>query len=234
MSRNVLVAALALLVAVASAQTVNTQVNGLVLTNGLTSITDASALNTTNQSVGIAYLTDDDASTFVFNLGINLPSTSAIQGTFAGPLSASSTGIYFVCMSDNGNLVNGPSFDVQLQLAGGLTTIRSYGDANFFVTPQQILTVSTYNNSNGAFAASFAPTWNALYAYLHIPFADFGVTNDQVIGIKLSNFTSQYPDFSFIGAGYAGSPIPEPSTYGLILGGLALAGAAIRRRKSAK
>ena len=32
---------------------------------------------------------------------------------------------------------------------------------------------------------------------------------------------------------FAAAPIPEPSAYGLFLGGLALAGAALRRRRQA-
>lgn len=236
MRRNILLAGLAIGSAAASAQTVNTQVNGLTLTNGLSSLTDSSALNTAyaNRTFGITYLTDNDASSFVFQLGQSLPSSSAIQGTFAGPISASSTGIYIIGHSDNGGLFSGPSFDVQLQLAGGLTAIRSYGDANFVVTTQQIPILSVYLNQNGANVVGVEPNYNALYAYLHIPFADFGVSGGQVVGIKLGNFTAQYPDFSYIGAGYAGTPVPEPSAYGLVLGGLALAGAVMRRRKTAR
>jgi hypothetical protein len=71
------------------------------------------------------------------------------------------------------------------------------------------------------------------FAYLHIPFSDFNLSGSQVLGIKLSDFNGLHPDIAYIGAGYAGSPIPEPSTYGLVLGGLALVGAAMRRRKKA-
>ena len=232
--------------AAVSAQTVNTQVNGLVLTNGLSSLSDSSGIyNGLNTSYGITYLTDNDTTTLIFNIGVGVG--GSIRGTFGGTVSSSATGVYIIGTAEAGSwnsnvptLYNGPTFSVQLDLVGGLTSSRNYGDANFFITSQTILIASYYQNgfngiTTGSYVvnASFDPSVDHLvYSYAYIPFSDFGATYDQVLGIKLGNFTSQYPDIGYIGLGYAGAApaVPESSTYGLALGGLALVGAVIRRR----
>jgi hypothetical protein len=60
--------------------------------------------------------------------------------------------------------------------------------------------------------------------------AGFGALNTIRSNIYYTNNGTNYPalDIAF----GSSTRVPEPSTYGLILGGLALAGAAIRRRKA--
>lgn len=232
MSRHLLLATLVLGSATASAAN-NTQLNGVTLTNEISSFSDTSAFyNGPQLATGISYLTDNDISTCATNFGAPSAGGDSIQAVFSEAISAPANGIFIVGLAPGGSSTINGDFMIQLELTSGLTTARTYGDANFVVTSQTVSSFDYYQNSDGTVELNTVLP-SAKYAYLFASFAEFNVNASDVIGIRLSGFTSQYPDLSYIGAGYAGTPIPEPSTYGLILGGLALAGAAMRRRKKA-
>lgn len=239
MSRHLLLAALALGFATASATDI-TEINGLTLTNGLGSISDPSALGTVNQNLAIATLTDSDLSTGIVNIGSS--SLLPLVGSFSGPISSLATSVFFIQPFIGGQNPTGP-FTLQLILTGGnLTEGLEYVAEDYTATTQAIPVSQAYfiNAGSGEIyeteeqLANIGLTSDSLYGYLQVPFSDFGVDYTQVTGVRLSSLGAPFPDFTYIGLGYGGAPIPEPSTYGLILGGLALAGAAMRRKKISK
>jgi len=225
-----LVAGVAFSPLVATAQSTYTTLNDtLNLVAGLTNLTSVTAIGTTNQSVGINYITDSSwSATGIANLG---SSGGTLAGTFGGAnYFASSNNVILIGSANSlGNPAWG-SWTVRMLLSDDTySSSFSYTNSNLVNNTISAAALDANNsffiNSSGNLAT--ATPLNTYYQQLNI--ADFDTGNIGVKGIELSSMGSAFPDISYIGVT---SPVPEPSTYALLaLSAAGLGGYVLRRRR---
>ncbi|MGA1124939.1 MAG: PEP-CTERM sorting domain-containing protein [Chthoniobacterales bacterium] len=222
----------------ADAQSTYTTTNGEVnLIAGLTNLSSATAINTTNQATGISYITDSSWSTGIANLGgeadpVNpsgnpLPNNGTLAGTFGG-------GTYFASL--NGIILIGAG---STNSAWGGWTLRlllsddtysgsiSYTDSDL-VTNSSVTTATNSEFFQNTLASVISPGAVPTY-YQTLDIADFDTGNIGIKGIEMSAMAFPFPDITYIGVT---GVVPEPSTYALLaLSAAGLGGYVLRRRQ---
>lgn len=226
--RNLLLAALALgLASVQAANTVN--FDGVTL-EGLTTLTDTSAFNNFSEAAktgAIAVLTDANWN----NGGVDSMNGGPLVGEFGQTFSASGNYLYLLSpglITNTGHSNHIGTFTAALLLANDqLVSAGAYDDLSFTVTAYAAPGIY-YGRDGINDMSSYGP----VIQYVRIDLGLYDTQGVGVKGVKLDNFTGPWLDLNYVGI--TAAPIPEPSTYSLVFGGLALAGAAIRRRQLKK
>ena len=210
----------------ASAQSTYTTTNGEVnLVAGLTNLSSTTAINSTNQSVGIDYITDGSwSATGIANLGSY---GGTLEGTFGGANYFASLNNMILIGAGGPNPAWG-SWTVRLLLSNDTYSAGvSYSNSDLVVNPAVLTAADAeffQNNNAGIFSPGAVNTY-----YQLLDIAAFDTGNIGVKGIELSNMGDPYPDITYIGVT---SPVPEPSTYALLaLSAAGLGSYVLRRRR---
>jgi hypothetical protein len=167
---------------------------------------------------------DVELSLFVFedpNFEINYTFSTMLEvhGNFVDFALGSST-------SNARNLPAGSLIDATLNFSNNnyidFSAYRQRIDPEFSFTD----TDGEFYNTTGYAGLRFTKGLDIFYGWMQIQVTNSGNNAIQAVLIDWA-----YQDSPGVGIQAGAIAIPEPSTYGLILGGLALAGAAFRRRK---
>lgn len=237
-NKSLWIAGLALAASASAAFATNTYttLTGSVdLVAGLTNLSSSTAIGSTNQSVGINFITDDTWLTGIANLGgavdinnFQTANNGTLAGTFGGANYFSSSN-QIILIGNYGGSSGWGSWSARLLLSNDTyTTAQNYTDANMVLNPTVTIPASSsmFVNPNGA-TNSLPVALKTSYIILDISSFDTG--NIGVKGIELLNMTTGFPDIQYIGViGSAAAAVPEPSSLALVAAGC---GALVLRRR---
>ena len=223
-----------LIAAAASAQT--TWFAPTDVPNGNASLSTNTAYNV---NLGVSFMTGSSGPFYMDNLLVRLNTSTVTSGS-------ASFKVALRDVTQNGTAYLAVAGSTELAVDTVTFTMPTTSSTNFneFFDGTDLANISNYAmQSNTAYALIFynasAPIGiQRTTGYAQFTTNDYYYTSEGFVALNTfrnnttwANAPGSYPTLSIVFG--SSTSVPEPSTYGLILGGLALAGAAIRRRRKA-